>query len=226
MTCERDCPPTGGAATTPAPAGRAAAGRAAPRWTVATATTPDPGAAPTRTPPSSGQVPPPRPGSRPVTAGTRTAPLQVRLSSLTWVFFCVLLFLRRKLSGGVNFSLRGAAAARSLFAGLFFVFFCRSPHTWGRWLCINYVESNWQKRKSVQVLVRKRKVCAQTFTAELQIFTQHLHLSSHVQAAGAGKEAWCSCCRRRRRHFCCRCFTPLTLTHTHLTPHLTHHFDC
>lgn len=67
----------------------------------------------------------------------------------------------------------------------------------------------------MQVLVRKRQVCAQTFTPELQIFTQHLRLSSHVQAAGQQKKPAAAAAA-----------AALRLTHTHLTPHLTHHFDC
>lgn len=67
---------TGGAVTAQAPAGRAAAGRAAPRPTVAIATTPDPGAAQTPIPPSNGRVPPRNPAKLPTTAGTHA--VQVR----------------------------------------------------------------------------------------------------------------------------------------------------
>lgn len=71
---------TGGAVTAQAPAGQEAAGRAALRQTVAIATTPDPGAAPSRTPPTSGQVSPPNPTNLPVPAGTHE--VQVRLFKL------------------------------------------------------------------------------------------------------------------------------------------------
>lgn len=70
----------GAAATARAPAGRAAAGRAARKWTVTIATTPDPGAAPTRIPPTSGRAPHPNPVSPPTTAGTGAA--QVRLCEI------------------------------------------------------------------------------------------------------------------------------------------------
>lgn len=56
--------------TAQAPAGQEAAGRAALRLTVAIATTPDLGAAPSRIPPTSGQVSPPNPTNLPVPAGT------------------------------------------------------------------------------------------------------------------------------------------------------------
>lgn len=72
---------TGAAATARAPAGQAAAGRAALKWTVAIATTPDLGAAPTRIPPTSGRVRRPNPASLPTTAGMRAA--QVRLCGIT-----------------------------------------------------------------------------------------------------------------------------------------------
>lgn len=49
---------TGGAVTTQAPAGQAAAGRVALRLTVAIATTLDLGAAQTPIPPTNGRVPP------------------------------------------------------------------------------------------------------------------------------------------------------------------------
>lgn len=71
----------GAAATARAPAGQAAAGRAALKWTVAIATTPDLGAARTRIPPTSGRVPRPNPVSLPTTAGTHAA--QVRLCGIT-----------------------------------------------------------------------------------------------------------------------------------------------
>lgn len=61
---------TGGAVTAQAPAGQAAAGRVAPRLTVAIATTPDLGAAQTLIPPTSGQVPPQNPANLSTTAGT------------------------------------------------------------------------------------------------------------------------------------------------------------
>lgn len=67
---------SGGAVTALAPVGQAAAGRAAPRPTVAIATTPDLGAAPTPIPPTSGQVPPQNPVNLPTTAGRHEA--QVR----------------------------------------------------------------------------------------------------------------------------------------------------
>uniref|UniRef100_A0A3P9HSQ4 R3H domain-containing protein n=1 Tax=Oryzias latipes TaxID=8090 RepID=A0A3P9HSQ4_ORYLA len=61
---------TQGAATAQAPAGRAAAGRAAWRLTVTIATTPDLGAAQTPTPPTSGRIRGPNPTSLPATTGT------------------------------------------------------------------------------------------------------------------------------------------------------------
>lgn len=69
---------TGGAVRAQAPAGQAAAGRAAPRWTVATATTPDLGAAQTRTPPTNGQVPLRNPVNLPATAGTHVGQVCLR----------------------------------------------------------------------------------------------------------------------------------------------------
>lgn len=69
---------TGAAATARAPAGQAAAGRAALKWTVAIATTPDLGAARTRIPPTSGRVRRPNPANLPTTAGTRTAQVRPR----------------------------------------------------------------------------------------------------------------------------------------------------
>lgn len=61
---------TGGVVTAQAPAGQAAAGRVAQRQTVATATTPDLGAAPTPPiPPTSGRIPPLNPSNLSITAG-------------------------------------------------------------------------------------------------------------------------------------------------------------
>lgn len=68
---------TGGAVTAQAPAGQAAAGRAALRLTVATATTLDLGAAQTLIPPTNGRVLPRSPAKLPTTAGTHA--VQVRL---------------------------------------------------------------------------------------------------------------------------------------------------
>lgn len=75
---------TGGAVTAQAPAGQAAAGRAAQRLTVAIATTPDLGAAQSQIPPTNGQVPPRRPANLLTTSGTHE--VQVRL----FFFFFVL----------------------------------------------------------------------------------------------------------------------------------------
>lgn len=72
---------TGAAVIARAPAGRAAAGRAALKWTVAIATTPDLGAARTQIPPTSGRVRHLNPASLPTTAGTHAA--QVRLRGIT-----------------------------------------------------------------------------------------------------------------------------------------------
>lgn len=59
----------GGAVTAQAPAGQAAAGRAALRLTVAIAMTLDPGAAPTLILPTNGRVPLQNPINLPATAG-------------------------------------------------------------------------------------------------------------------------------------------------------------
>lgn len=74
---------TGGAVTAQAPAGQAAAGRAAQRLTVAIATTPDLGAAQSQIPPTNGQVPPRRPANLLTASGTHE--VQVRLF---FFFFC------------------------------------------------------------------------------------------------------------------------------------------
>lgn len=62
---------SGGVVTAQAPAGQAAAGRAARRQTVATATTPDLGAAPTPILRTSGRIPRPNPSKLSTTAGMR-----------------------------------------------------------------------------------------------------------------------------------------------------------
>lgn len=82
---------TGGAVKAQAPAGQAAAGRAASRLTVAIATTPDLGAAPTRIPPTSGRIPPQKPVSLPATAGTPAAQVCLPEPSVGATFsgFCV-----------------------------------------------------------------------------------------------------------------------------------------
>lgn len=60
--------------------------------------------------------------------------------------------------------------------------------------------------------MRKRKVCAQTFTPDLQIFTQHLRLSSHVQAAGQQKKPAAAAAAA----------AALRLTDKHTSHHISH----
>lgn len=94
--------------TAQAPAGPAAAGRAASRQIVAIATTPDPGAAPTRIPPISGRVPPPNPTHLPVTATTRE--VQVCLFKLYIYKKNNILSLLASRHQGVNSATEGTAA--------------------------------------------------------------------------------------------------------------------